>query len=610
MPWLTDTFLEGLKGRIDLADLVGRHVTLKKQGSNWIGLCPFHQEKTPSFHVHPERGFFKCFGCGAKGDAIGFLMQLKGLEFIEAVEELAVGLGMTLPERGPPNPARDEVAERARRQQLFDLLDAANRFFQDQLAKPQGIEARRYLAGRGLDEGLIRRFGLGYAPDAWHAQLDHFGGGAAAGASLERVGLAIPSRQASGEAGPQRWHDRFRNRITFPILDLRGRCVGFGGRAMNPGEPKYINSPETELYRKGQLLYGMAQAQEAIQRSGRVVVVEGYMDRIALAARGLDHCVATLGTALTAEQVTLLWRRSRHVTFCFDGDTAGRQAAWRALERVMDGLEADRRADFLFLSDGQDPDDLVRAKGIDGFVRHLEGAVSLVDFLLETLATGLSPASPEGTAALVHRVRPYLARVADPLLQELYAEAVAKRFGIDPWQVLGRSVTPGEQRRSRRGRRPSTAQAVVAGGRDYERALVGLLLRWPGLLLDHEDEVSRLNLADPLLDRLLREWVRLALRAGAAIEGLDWRSLEDPELALRAREVLAVEDLPLENPGRELEGCLATCVRRKVQRDIRSLEEQARDQGAWTDELLLRLRGHKQELERLDEKKRWSAPAL
>ena len=592
MPHYPDSFIEEVRERTDLLELVGRHVNLKKSGVNWSGLCPFHNEKTPSFSVRPDKGFFKCFGCGAGGDAYEFLMKIKGFGFGDAIEELAALSGLPLPEVRRDTPAQSRA--RQERRDLLDLVDSVRAWFQEQLAAPQGGGARAYLLQRGLKREIIERFQLGFAPPGRHNLLNRFGGGNAAAAVLDRAGLI--TRPADGGG----YYDRFRNRIIFPIHDHQNRCVGFGGRLMDSeGRPKYLNSPETPLYHKSQVLYGLHQAQEAIQQEGWVLVVEGYMDLLALANHGIQAVVATLGTALTAEHLTKLWRRSKRVCFCFDGDQAGRKAAWRALEQVMNGLQADRHATFLFLPDGADPDDMVRREGAAGIRRRMEGALSLTAFLRQHLGEGLDLGDPEGRAALIHRARPLLWQVADPLLRELYATTIGQPFDISAEQVLGtRPVPPGLERGGPSGPEavpylsadfsPARGAAVAPfggpghgvraqpaqpfQGRSFERALLALILKFPVLFQELEEELGKLELENPQLSRLLSELIELGPDLDEGAERWPLQRFSSSAVSSLAREIQDTEttitDLPLEAARVELDGCLKNVQLRHLDRQI------------------------------------------
>ncbi|MBF0295556.1 MAG: DNA primase [Magnetococcales bacterium] len=572
MPRYPESLIDQIRDRVDLLELVGRQVHLKKQGANWLGLCPFHNEKTPSFSVRPDRGY-KCFGCGASGDLFDFVMKSKSLDFNAAVEELAGQAGIRLPD------TRQEDPEAARKRQaqdrLLELLAAARGFYQERLASPVGARARHYLAERGMKEETARRFGLGFAPPGWSQVLDRFGGGEAAAELLAQAGLV--TRKAPGE----KWYDRFRNRLMFPIADLKGRCVAFGGRVLDAGEPKYLNSPESELFQKGKLLYGLDTAQEAIRKEGGVIVVEGYMDRLSLAEHGLEHTVATLGTAMTPEHLRLLWQRTHRIHFCFDGDAAGEKAAWRALELVLDGLDADRHVGFLFLPKGEDPDQVVRREGAEGFAARLRKGVSPIEFLLRHLGNGLELHTPEGRAALAHRARPMLGRIRDPLLRELYAQTLGQRLEIPVQYALEPETRPPVPM-ARRVERPTRAVAVME--RNHEQALLALLLRQPRLVMEREEELSRLKLENAQLLELLTEMIELG--HGFADPPSSWPLEQFPtrELSLRARSILAAEETPLELAEEEFEGCLVSlhlkALRLERGRLMRRLEREGDEDGS------------------------------
>lgn len=610
MAQFPERFIEEVRERVDMVELIGRRVQLRKTGSNWQGLCPFHNEKTPSFSVRPDKGFYKCFGCGARGDAIDFVMQSQGLPFHEAVEELARTVGVPLPEGKP----EDADWERRRQEQnrLLEVMNTAQNHFVNQARNPNGHHAWDYLLKRGLRAETLERFGLGYAPPGWRNLLERMGGGEAAALLLEQAGLAV--------RGKEGWYDRFRDRITFPIHDLKNRIIGFGGRVLDDSKPKYINSPETELYHKGDVLYGLNLAQEAIRKEGLALVVEGYLDLVALADRGVLPVAATLGTALTANHLRILWQRTQRVIFCFDGDTAGRKAAWRALEQSLDSLKGERRVEFLFLPEGRDPDDVVKEEGADGFRRRLERTVSLGRFLLKELQRGLDVESPEGAAAMIHRARPLLHKVGDPLLQELLAVEVGQYLQIDSTRVLA-DPTPhtvarertkpfpfpakSSAREGKKGFTPSAREgtettARTAEGRDFEQVLISLLLRHPQLLLDHEEELSQLHFDNHRL-ALLRDEL-LVLGTLVREERPDAWPLErlgEGEALDQARRVLRAEKESELIPEREFLGCLAACQLRQIHREMRLLEKQSQLEGGYTPEAWVRSQGLRREEKRL-----------
>jgi DNA primase len=416
---IPESFVQELLARVDIVDVVERYLQLKKAGANYQACCPFHSEKSPSFTVSPAKQFYHCFGCGAHGSAIGFVMQYAGLGFVEAVEDLANSLGMPVPRE-----VGAHSQQKARQAPLTERMAQAARFYKDQLkASPAAIE---YLKGRGLTGEIAARYGLGYAPDEWQGLERVFDDYISP--ALAECGLVIDNEQG-------RRYDRFRDRIMFPIQEQRGNVIGFGGRVLGTGEPKYLNSPETPLFRKGEELYGLTQARQAIRADDRVVVVEGYMDVVALAQYGIGNAVATLGTATTSTHVRKLLRQATQVVFCFDGDKAGRKAAWRALEASLDVLSDDKLVGFLFLSAEHDPDSFVRAEGAEAFKRLVAQPTTLTEFLLRELKSGNDLSTAEGRARLVHEAKPYLTKLAAPMLRLQLTRAVAEAAALSPAEV-------------------------------------------------------------------------------------------------------------------------------------------------------------------------------
>jgi DNA primase len=427
--------------------VIDRSVPLKKAGANYQACCPFHSEKTPSFTVSPTKQFYHCFGCGAHGTAIGFLMEHTGQSFPEAVETLARDAGLEVPRTEHPG----EREERKVSQDLSETLLAAAKFYRAQLKDtPAAID---YLKRRGLTGVIAAHFGIGYAAPGWQNLAAAFA--AYDDPALDAAGLVI-----AGDNGKR--YDRFRDRIIFPIHDNRGRVIGFGGRVLDSGEPKYLNSPETAVFSKGRELYGLYLARNAIRDAGRVVVVEGYMDVVALAQHGVGYAVATLGTSTTATHAQKLLRLSDIVVFCFDGDAAGRKAAWRALENVLPVLADGKEARFLFLPDGEDPDDFVRRRGKDAFERALEAALPLSQYLLAELAAQHSPTTAEGRAALVAAAKPYVRQIGAPILGTLVRRQLAELAGL-PEAQLG-SLLASAPADNPAGRRDATPRRGRPGG--------------------------------------------------------------------------------------------------------------------------------------------------
>ena len=397
MSRIPQSFLNELIARTDLVDLIGGRVTLKRAGSNHKGLCPFHDEKTASFTVSADKGFFKCFGCGAYGNAIDFLMRYENREFLEAVEILAELHHLESPVDRSTAPT-DATTE------LYDILREADQFYRERLREHP--EAIRYLKNRGIEGATAGRFALGFAPDSWNSLLERLGGDSAAVDRLIRAGLVVRNEQG-------RTYDRFRNRIMFPIRDGRGRIVGFGGRLIEAGEPKYLNSPDTPLFDKGRTLYGLYEARQSRGRPERIVVVEGYIDVIALDQYGVGPAMATMGTAATAENMRHLTRLSDRVVFCFDGDRAGRDAASRAVQAVLPFGGGKVAIEFVLLPEGEDPDSFVRARGAEPFAALLASALPLSTFLIDLAAHGLDLGNADGRSRLAGRVLPMLEKLPD-----------------------------------------------------------------------------------------------------------------------------------------------------------------------------------------------------
>ena len=408
-------FIDELLARTDIVEVIGGRVQLKKGGREWKAPCPFHNEKTPSFWVSPDKQFYHCFGCGAHGTALGFLMEYDKLPFPDAVEELASRLGLEVPREDDGRGARERPGE-----DLYTLLAQVTQFYRDALAATP--RARDYAAARGLTSETCVKFAVGYAPDAWDSVLRRFGGSDDKVQRLLEAGLVI-ERSGGQDTGH---YDRFRDRLMFPIRDLRGRSIGFGGRIIDQGEPKYLNSPETPLFHKGRELYGLYEARQALRQMDRLLVVEGYMDAVRLAQAGIANAVATLGTATTAEHLNRLFRATSEIVFCFDGDRAGRTAAWRALENSLGHAREGRQLRFLFLPEGHDPDSLVGEEGREAFEVRIGGAMPLSEFLVGQLAGQVELGSPEGRARLAELARPLVQRVPEGVYRELLVERLAQ----------------------------------------------------------------------------------------------------------------------------------------------------------------------------------------
>jgi DNA primase len=507
-------FLDELRSRIPLGDLVGRRVRLTRSGREHKGLCPFHNEKTPSFYVVEDKGFFHCFGCGAHGDAIGFVMRADNLDFIEAVERLAGEAGIAVPQQTP------QERERAQRQKtLIEALAAAAQFYEAQLWTPTGARARDYLSARGLDEDTIRQFRLGWAPEDRQA-LRRALGSEYPEALLHEAGLL----RVPDDSGTP--YDYFRGRVMFPIGDRAGRVIAFGGRTIGDGQPKYLNSPDTPVFEKGRVLYAWAAARAALARQpdggAAIIVVEGYMDVIALHRAGLATAVAPLGTALTELQLHELWRLSPEPVLCFDGDTAGQSAALRVLDRALPILRPGRSLRFVTLPPGEDPDSLIRGAGGSAFAAMLAGARPLSEMLWQTELAARPIDTPERRADLERRLMAHAGLIANRAVQSEY-----RRFLRDRLFQLGRAARP-----SRGLRRPGVPPPGVARdgpppppprspGRVNREVFLAVLVRWPGLIDEWIEEIAALPVPEPELDSLRRAILEIAhAQPGLDADGL------------------------------------------------------------------------------------------
>src|SRR3989338_4520223 len=507
-------FIDELLTRSDIVDVIDSYVPLKKAGKDYKACCPFHEEKTPSFTVSADKQFYHCFGCGAHGSAIGFLMDYEHMSFVEAVEELAARAGLTVPKEagGTFEKEKDTGAD------LIELMREAARFYRQQLREhPQAGRAVDYLKWRGITGEIARDFDLGFAPGGWGNLQRALGKDEATREALARAGLVV--KKDSGG-----YYDRFRDRVMFPIEDHRGRIVAFGGRVIDDvqgrtnaadaaedrtpeaaqGGPKYLNSPETPLFHKGRELYGLFHARAAIKRENRVLVVEGYMDVVALAQFGIDFAVATLGTATTRDHLERLFRHAPEVVFCFDCDRAGREAAWRALDNALPVLREGRQISYLFLPEGEDPDTLVRKEGSEAFLARLKKALPLPDYLFDSLSRQVDLGRLDGRARLVELARPLLSKMPAGVLRQMMLDQLGELSRTDPGKLPVSAGAP-EQRPAQHEYRPR-------GGGPREppsmiRLAIAMLLQQPELArnVQNEDDLAELDMPGmPLLMELLR----------------------------------------------------------------------------------------------------------
>lgn len=515
---IPSTFVDELLSRIDIVEVIGARVALKKAGRDLQACCPFHDERTPSFTVSPTKQFYHCFGCGAHGSAIRFLMEYDRLEFTDAVEDLARRVGLTVPYEGGGQVPRADHGDD------YALLAAATGWFESQLRASPAAQA--YFDRRGVSTELRERFRLGYAPAGWVGLKTAIGDSEPRVRGLLRHGLLI-------EGGRSGSYDRFRERVMFPIMDRRGRPIAFGGRVLGGEDgPKYMNSPETPLFHKGRELFGLWQARQAQGKLARLLVVEGYMDVIALHQHGLEQAVATLGTATTREHAELLFRNAPDVYFCFDGDRAGRQAAWRAVESVLPRMTDGRQAWFVFLPDGEDPDSLVRKEGAAGFEQRLAQATPLSSFFFSELGQDVQLGSLDGKARLAERARPLLAQLPDGVFRDLMLEALTELTGSTRAPP---PVNPGTTRAATRRRTPSTRRSLV-------REAIALLLQRPVLAAGITGPVTFGDLDRPGVPLLVELLERCRARPETTTAMLLEHFAERPELDALQR--LAVAEPP------------------------------------------------------------------
>ncbi len=531
---IPESFINDLIARVDIVDVIDEHVPLKKAGRNYQARCPFHDERTPSFSVSPDKQFYYCFGCGASGTAIGFLMDYLHMDFPEAVHELAGRAGMTVPVEAGFKGRTGDV------ERLYALLAQAQQHYSAQLKDhPQSERAKEYLKGRGLDGRTAAAFQLGFAPAGWDNLLKALGTDNEKIRDLEAAGLLI--RKDDGGH-----YDRFRERIMFPILDQRGRVIGFGGRVLGDEEPKYLNSPETPLFHKGRELYGLFQARKASRQLPRLFVVEGYMDVIALHQHGVTNAVATLGTATTPDHLERLFKTTPEVVFCFDGDEAGRKAAWRALEVSLPVLREGRYVSFLFMPAGEDPDSLVRKDGPAVF-NNPKRFTPLSDFLFDSLLAQINPNTDEGRARLVDLAKPLLAGVPAGAYKQLLAQRLAKLAGMDVPTV---AALVGAKSVKRVPAYPPSAGSARRSP-SLVRAAIRLLLHKPPLAVKLEPPPDLRNLTLPGVPLLQELWelarAQPGMNSAAVLE--HWR---DREEVSHLRKLL-MDEIPADEEGAEHE---------------------------------------------------------
>ncbi|NAX48279.1 DNA primase [Photobacterium halotolerans] len=522
------SFIDDLISRHDIVDVIDARVKLKKQGKNYGACCPFHNEKTPSFSVSPDKQFYYCFGCGAKGNVLDFVMEFDRLDFVDAVEELASQLGLEIP-REQSSSGQSSI-KRQEKQSLYDLMGQVAQYYQSLLRQSDAQVAINYLKGRGLSGEIVKQFGIGYVPDQWDLVRSRFGRNEQAQQDLVSAGMLIENEQG-------RRYDRFRGRIMFPIHDRRGRVIGFGGRVLGEGTPKYLNSPETPIFHKGRELYGLYQVMQAYREPERVLVVEGYMDVVALAQYGVDYAVASLGTSTTGEHIQTLFRQTGTVVCCYDGDRAGRDAAWRAMEQALPYMNDGRQLKFMFLPDGEDPDSYVRQHGKEAFEQAITQAMTLSDFLFTTLLQQVDTSSREGKAKLSTLAVPLIDKVPGGTLRLYLRKVLGQKLGLPDEEQLKQLISEHGDNKPVR-----TAQPAIK--RTPMRIAIALLLQNPGfaseLGLNTQDfagtELAGLKLLLTIVDKCR---LHPNITTGQLLE--DWRETEQASMMAR----LASWDIPL-----------------------------------------------------------------
>ena len=577
-------FIDELIARADIVEIIGARVQLKKAGREYKACCPFHDEKTPSFWVSPDKQFYHCFGCGKHGTVLGFLMDHDHMAFPEAVEELATRLGVEVPHEGG-----SDAGPRRAEDSLYDLTKEVARFYAECLTRD--ARARDYVARRGLTAETLERFQIGYAPNSWNELLRRFGAAESGRKALSDAGLIVERERGQVQVG-ERHYDRFRDRIMFPIRDARGRTIAFGGRIIDAGEPKYLNSPETLLFHKGRELYALYETRRARTNLTRLLIVEGYMDAVRLHQAGIDYAVATLGTATTAEHLRRLFRLVPAIVFAFDGDRAGRQAAWRALQQALPEAREGREIRFLFLPDGQDPDSLVGQEGREAFEARLAGALPLSEYLVRELAQHSDLTNADGRARFAEAARPLFLKVPEGVFRELLLERLAEVVGLNP-RRLGELWTPAAAATAPQApptplRRPSARAALGAGRGSLVRQAIVRLLHHPQIALEVEAaERAGLEASEEPGVALLRELLDELRAHPAQIPAQVVQRWSGREGAEALQKLLEREEVITNAPAAagELKGALAKLAELAAGRRLAALEAKSRDSALSEDEL-------------------------
>ena len=565
------SFIDDLLARLDIVDIVDARVKLKKKGKNYGACCPFHNEKTPSFSVSQEKQFYHCFGCGAHGNAIDFIMEFERLDFVEAIEELASYLGLDVPREqrnGGGQFKSGPQASSSEKRNLYDLMGSIAQFYRNQLKQPTNKVAIEYLKDRGLSGEIVQKFGIGYVADEWDLVRKNFGQQKDAQDMLVTGGMLIENDKGNR-------YDRFRGRVMFPIRDRRGRVIGFGGRVLGDGTPKYLNSPETPIFHKGKELYGLYEVLQAYREPAQILVVEGYMDVVALAQYGVDYSVASLGTSTTGDHIQMLFRQTNTVVCCYDGDRAGKEAAWRALENALQYLKTGNTLKFLFLPDGEDPDSYVRKYGKAAFEQQIEQATPLSNYLFDNLIElhQINLGNIEGKSALRAYASALIDKIPDPYFQELLEKLLDERTGFD-----------NSLRQARKKVNETRPQPHKEIKRTPMREVIALLIQNPSYAQMVPDLSTVRDLSIPglslFVDVLDKCQAHPHINTGQLLE--HWRNSQNEALLSR----LASWDIPLDEDNQEeifldsLDKIIAQCVEKQIE----NLQAKARSVGLSAEE--------------------------
>ncbi|HHX8277928.1 TPA: DNA primase [Vibrio diabolicus] len=568
------SFIDDLLARLDIVDIIDARVKLKKKGKNYGACCPFHNEKTPSFSVSQEKQFYHCFGCGAHGNAIDFLMEFDRLEFVEAIEELASYLGLDVPreQRSGGNGSFQSApqASSSEKRNLYDLMGSIAQFYRNQLKQPASKVAIEYLKDRGLSGEIVQKFGIGYVADEWDLVRKNFGQNKENQDMLVTGGMLIENDKGNR-------YDRFRGRVMFPIRDRRGRVIGFGGRVLGDGTPKYLNSPETPIFHKGKELYGLYEVLQAYREPPQILVVEGYMDVVALAQYGVDYSVASLGTSTTGDHLQVLFRQTSTVVCCYDGDRAGREAAWRAMENALPYLTDGRQLKFMFLPDGEDPDSYIRQNGKQAFEQQVSNAMPLSEFMFSSLTQQVDMSTKEGMAKLSTLAVPLIDKVPGGTLRLYLRELLGRRLGLVDERQLQQLIS----KQGKEDKRPQPHKEIK---RTPMREVIALLIQNPQYVTMVPDLTSVRDLPIPglslFVDVLDKCQAHPHINTGQLLE--HWRNSQNETLLSR----LASWDIPLDEDNQEeifldsLDKIIAQCVEKQIE----NLQAKARSVGLSAEE--------------------------